>query len=90
MRNNENENRMVALHSDGAGALAPAAFFDGGRLALREKEAAAAMGISPATLFRIADDPDSGIPCFKLNGVKLYPVRELMDWLADQVKRDAG
>ncbi len=57
------------------------------RLALRPKEAAQALGISPRTLWSITADQSSGIPFVRLSAKAIvYPTRELADWLTDRVK----
>lgn len=58
-------------------------------LALRPRDAAAAIGVSERTLYSWANDPDSGIPVIRRGNTVLYPVRELQDWLAAQVKKEA-
>ena len=55
-------------------------------LALRPKDAARAIGIGERKLWAITSDRTSGIPHIRLGKVVLYPVRELQDWLARQVK----
>ena len=63
----------VHLHpADGA---APA-------LALRTREAAAALGISERTLQGLTAAGE--VPHFKLGRANLYPVRELADWLTSR------
>lgn len=52
------------------------------KLALRPREAAAALGISPRTLWSITADQTSGIPHARLGRVVVYPVAELCAWLA--------
>jgi predicted DNA-binding transcriptional regulator AlpA len=56
------------------------------RLALRPKEAAAAIGISARKLWEITADKTSGIPHVRLGKAVVYPVRELTGWLADRAK----
>lgn len=52
------------------------------RLALRPKDAARALGIGERKLWEITADQTSGIPHVRLGKAILYPVRELMEWLA--------
>lgn len=56
-------------------------------IALRPREAAAALGVSRRTLSTLTADRESGIPHVRLGGCLLYPSRELQDWLASRVKR---
>lgn len=55
-------------------------------LALRPREAAKALGISPRLLWQLTKD--GRVPCVRVGGVKrqivLYPVSELQAWLARQ------
>lgn len=62
-------------------------------LALRPRDAAKALGISPRTLWGLTA-PRGPIPCLRIGHGKrqtvLYPVAELQAWLsrqAEQVKR---
>jgi hypothetical protein len=55
-----------------------------GRLALRPKEAAQALGISERKLWEITADKTSGIPHFRAGKVLLYPVTALEQWLHEQ------
>ncbi len=57
------------------------------RLSLRLKDAAPAIGISERKLWEITNDQTSGIPHLHLGKCVVYPVRELMDWLAERAKR---
>lgn len=52
-------------------------------LAVREKQAAEALGISPRKLWEIANRGE--IKAIKVDGVKLYSVRELTRWLDEQI-----
>jgi hypothetical protein len=52
------------------------------RLALRPREAAESLGLCERTL---RDLPDA--PRIKLNGVVLYPIVALEQWLADRLDR---
>lgn len=52
-------------------------------LALREKEAAKVLGISPRKLWELANRGE--IKAIKVDGVKLYPIRELNRWLDEQI-----
>lgn len=58
-------------------------------LALRPREAAKALGISPRTLWGLTS-PRGPIPCLRLGHGKrqtvLYPVAELQTWLSQQAK----
>ncbi len=55
-------------------------------LALRPKDAARALGIGERKLWEITADRTSGIPHVRVGRAVLYPVRELEEWLARQVK----
>ena len=48
------------------------------RLALRPKEAAAALGVCEKTLRALGSE----IPCVRTGGVVLYPVKALEEWLS--------
>lgn len=52
------------------------------RLALRPREAAAAIGVSERTLSTWTKEGD--VPHFKRNGTVVYPVAQLIAWLAEQ------
>ena len=54
------------------------------RLALRPREAAAAIGISERALWSLTADRTSGIPHARIGTCVVYPVRELTDWLRDR------
>ncbi len=56
-------------------------------LALRPKQAAAAMGISERLLWSITADTTSGIPHTKIGRCIVYPVRELRQWLSEKSKK---
>lgn len=56
------------------------------RLALRPAEAAKALGIGRRKLWSLTADRASAIPHVHLGTAVVYPVRELMDWLASQVE----
>ena len=56
------------------------------RLALRPKDAARALGIGERKLWELTADRTSGIPVVRFGKAILYPVRELADWLAQQVE----
>ena len=60
------------------------------RLALRPKEAAAALGISARKLWEITADQNSGIPHLKIGKSILYPVGPLEQWLAEQAQRNGN
>jgi excisionase family DNA binding protein len=55
-------------------------------LALRPREAAKALGISPRLLWQLTKD--GRVPCVRVGGVKrhtvLYPLSELQAWLSQQ------
>ncbi|MCA9069023.1 MAG: helix-turn-helix domain-containing protein, partial [Planctomycetaceae bacterium] len=57
-------------------------------LALRPREAAKALGISPRLLWQLTND--GHIPCVRIGTGKrktvLYPVNVLEDWLEEQSK----
>jgi excisionase family DNA binding protein len=57
-------------------------------LALRPREAAKALGISPRLLWQLTHD--GVIPCVRLGAGKrrtvLYPTAELRGWLSQQVR----
>lgn len=60
-------------------------FLDGlqGRLALRPKEAAAALGIGANAIYELCNR--SGFPVIQLGNKKLIPVDGLRRWLEDQI-----
>ncbi len=53
-------------------------------LAMRPKEAAKALGISPRKLWEITADKTSGIPHTKLGRCVVYPVKALDRWVNDR------
>jgi len=53
------------------------------RLALRPKEAAAALGVNERTLRKWRRD--EGLPYFQLDGSVLIPVLELERWMSERV-----
>jgi excisionase family DNA binding protein len=61
-------------------------------LALRPREAAKALGISPRLLWQLTKD--GRIPCVRVGSGKrktvLYPVAALQDWLARQTAKPEG
>lgn len=57
------------------------------RLALRPREAATALGVSPRKLWELTADRTSGIPVIRWGKCVVYPVRELADWLTQQAER---
>lgn len=59
-------------------------------LALRPREAAAALGIGTRKLWEITADQTSGIPHARFGRSVLYPVRELADWLTRQTQREGA
>ena len=62
-------------------------------LALRPREAAKALGISPRTLWALTA-PRGPIPCLRIGHGKrqtvLYPVTELQAWLTRQAEATKG
>ena len=57
-------------------------------LALRPREAAAAMGMSPRTLWSLTASGE--IPHVKISGrMVLYPVTELQRWLSERAQKAA-
>jgi len=58
------------------------------RIALRPREAAAALGIGTRKLWEITADRTSGIPHTRFGKVVVYPVDELCRWLAKQAKAE--
>ena len=63
-----------------------------GQLALRPREAAKALGISPRHLWQLTQDGE--IPCVRLgSGTRktvLYPVAQLQAWLAQKIDSKEG
>ncbi len=61
-------------------------------LALRPREAAKALGISPRWLWQLTHD--GHIPCVRLGNGKrrtvLYPTADLQSWLSQQAKAAKG
>lgn len=55
-----------------------------GTLAVRSREAARLLGVSPRTLFSWARNPALGLPRVKLGATTLYPVDGLRRWLAER------
>ncbi len=62
------------------GSAAPAVI-----LALRAREAAKALGISPRLLATLT--AQRRVPFARINTVVVYPVPELQRWLSDQARR---
>ena len=56
-------------------------------LALRPREAAAALGIGQRKLWEITADQTSGIPHVRFGRAVIYPIRELEDWLAERASK---
>jgi predicted DNA-binding transcriptional regulator AlpA len=54
------------------------------RLALRPKDAAAALGIGERLLWEMTNRKE--IPCIRIGRCVVYPVDSLRGWLADQVE----
>ena len=57
------------------------------RLALRHHDAASALGISKRKLSELIADQTSGLPIVRLGKCVLFPVKELEDWLSQQVMK---
>jgi len=55
-------------------------------LALRPKDAAAALGIGQRKLWELSQ-PRGSIPCVRVGVCVLYPYALLQAWLADQVAK---
>lgn len=55
-------------------------------LALRAREAAKALGISPRLLATLV--AEKRIPHVRINSVILFPVRELQEWLRSQICKE--
>lgn len=53
-------------------------------VALRQADAARAIGVSPRTLHRWTKDKSLGVPCRRIGRVILYPIDELKRWAANQ------
>lgn len=61
-------------------------------LALRPREAAKALGISPRLLWQLTKD--GRIPCVRIGGLKrrtvLYPLADLQAWLSHKATTTTG
>lgn len=61
-------------------------------LALRPREAAKALGISPRLLWQLTKD--GRIPCVRIGGTKrqtvLYPLADLQAWLTNKANTTTG
>ncbi len=61
-------------------------------LALRPREAAKALGISPRLLWQLTKD--GRIPCVRIGGTKrrtvLYPLADLQAWLTNKANTKTG
>lgn len=61
-------------------------------LALRPRDAAKALGISPRLLWQLTKD--GKVPCVRVGGIKrqtlLYPVAELQAWLSQKANASKG
>lgn len=61
-------------------------------LALRPREAAKALGISPRLLWQLTKD--GKVPCVRVGGSKrqtvLYPIAQLQTWLSDRANASKG
>jgi excisionase family DNA binding protein len=55
------------------------------RLALRPREAARALGISPRKLWQLTNCGE--IPCTRIGRCVVYPVDVLREWLAEQAAK---
>ena len=55
-------------------------------LAVRTREAAKMVGIGTRKLWALSH-PRGPIPCFKVDGMVLYPVEQLREWIAAQLKK---
>ena len=58
------------------------------KLALRPREAAKSLGISPRKLWQLTHD--GHIPSVKVGRTVLYPTAELQAWLSQQAKARGG
>lgn len=56
------------------------------KLALRSREAAKAIGISPRLLATLV--AEKRVPHIRINSVLLFPIRELQDWLTSQIGKE--
>ena len=56
-------------------------------IALRPKDAAAALGIGTRKLWEITADRTSGIPHFRVGRAVLYPRVPLEEWAAKQAEK---
>lgn len=57
-------------------------------LALRAREAAQAIGISPRLLALLV--AEKRIPYARINSVIVFPVADLARWLSEQASRESG
>src|SRR4051812_29109537 len=57
-------------------------------LAMRPKQAAAALGISERLLWTLTHNGD--VPYIKCGSATLYPTAQLVEWLAAKAKSSAG
>jgi len=61
-------------------------------LALRPRDAAKALGISPRLLWQLSED--GKVPCVRVGGSKrqtvLYPIAELQTWLSERANASKG
>ncbi|MBM4097973.1 MAG: helix-turn-helix domain-containing protein [Planctomycetes bacterium] len=61
-------------------------------LALRPRDAAKALGISPRLLWQLTED--GKVPCVRVGGSKrqtvLYPIAELQTWLSERANASKG
>lgn len=82
----EPEDQRKGVRADASDSRISGASLDlPGRLALRPKEAAAALGLSERTLRAILP----AIPHVRLAGAILIPVEELRQWLAERAATQA-
>ncbi len=55
------------------------------RIALRPREAAAAIGLSPRKVAELMASKDSGFPIVRVGRARLVPTDALREWLAGQI-----
>ena len=79
------DENQVEIYQDEAVETAPPL---GSRLALRPREAAAALAISARALWALTSDQTSAIPHFRIGRSLLYPVDELRVWAAEQARQN--
>lgn len=79
-------NVALGEESPGRAAMAEKGIDLAGRLALRPKEAARALGVSERTLRQMRHE----IPCVTRAGVVLYPIESLREWLRRHAEASEG